>query len=528
MMKKFNTTAICIPGEHYMVDISGKLVAIKKMVDAREYFTINRARQYGKTTTLALLESYISPEYLCVSISFEVFGGVSFASEASFCAEFCRKVSRALKFSADESVRAQWNSLEASSMSALSDLITDFCQDKKVVLLIDEVDQASNYEIFMLFLKMLRAKYIERGSGRDYTFQSVILAGVHDVKNLKIRMVEKGHYSAGEVKHDSPWNVASAFTVDMSFCPAEIATMLTEYEADTHCGMDIGVVAAEIYAYTGGYPYLVSNICKTIAESQDIDWTQVGVQSAVKIVLAEQSTLFDDLIKNLQNDETFAKFVYGILINGDKIPSNTYSSSASKGLTYGIFSKSGDYLLVSNRIFEIFITNYFIGVDIENETIKRVSNVERDEVVERGNFDMSQCLVKFAYNLRRIYNYEDAKDVTFLEKHGKMLFLAYLTPLINGVGFYHTESTTVTAKRLDIVVDYGSKQYIVELKLWHGATAHDKAYDQLAGYLEQTGHETGYLLTFDFRKVRGEERAQWVSWRGKKIFDVLIPINHSC
>ncbi len=35
-----------------MVNLSERLVEITKLVDAGKYFTINRARQYGKTTTL--------------------------------------------------------------------------------------------------------------------------------------------------------------------------------------------------------------------------------------------------------------------------------------------------------------------------------------------------------------------------------------------------------------------------------------------------------------------------------------------
>ena len=50
-MKRFNVTGICVPDKHYMVDIGDKLEKIKAMVDYGDYFTINRARQYGKTTT---------------------------------------------------------------------------------------------------------------------------------------------------------------------------------------------------------------------------------------------------------------------------------------------------------------------------------------------------------------------------------------------------------------------------------------------------------------------------------------------
>ena len=53
-MKEFNTTGPCVPSKHYMVDISQKVREIERLVDAGKYFTINRARQYGKTTTLLL------------------------------------------------------------------------------------------------------------------------------------------------------------------------------------------------------------------------------------------------------------------------------------------------------------------------------------------------------------------------------------------------------------------------------------------------------------------------------------------
>lgn len=58
MPKYFNTTAICRPQEHYMVNITEKLKQIKQMIDAGQYFTINRARQYGKTTTLRALQDF--------------------------------------------------------------------------------------------------------------------------------------------------------------------------------------------------------------------------------------------------------------------------------------------------------------------------------------------------------------------------------------------------------------------------------------------------------------------------------------
>jgi hypothetical protein len=101
-MKRFNVTGNCIPEEDYMVDISGKIEQIKKLVDSRYYFTINRARQYGKTTTLAALKRMLKDEYTVVSISFEGLGDESFASEKTFCIAFMEKIQRTFHFKSAE------------------------------------------------------------------------------------------------------------------------------------------------------------------------------------------------------------------------------------------------------------------------------------------------------------------------------------------------------------------------------------------------------------------------------------------
>jgi len=54
-MREFNITGLCIPSKHYMADISNKVSQIAAMVEKGQYFTINRARQYGKTTTIRQL-----------------------------------------------------------------------------------------------------------------------------------------------------------------------------------------------------------------------------------------------------------------------------------------------------------------------------------------------------------------------------------------------------------------------------------------------------------------------------------------
>ena len=59
MKKRFNVTGTCIPEMHYMVDTSNKINEIMKLIEKEKYFVINRPRQYGKTTTLYLLNKQL-------------------------------------------------------------------------------------------------------------------------------------------------------------------------------------------------------------------------------------------------------------------------------------------------------------------------------------------------------------------------------------------------------------------------------------------------------------------------------------
>ena len=98
-----------------------------------------------------------------------------------------------------------------------------------------------------------------------------------------------------------------------------------------------------------------------------------------------------------------------------------------------------------------------------------------------------------------------------------------MQPLIIGHGFYHIEAQTRNTKRMDIVVDYGTEQFIIELKLWKGDSRHNEAYTQLLSYMSSKGASDGYLFTFDFRLVKNRERrAEWIAIDGRRIFDVVI------
>ena len=501
-----------------MVDSPERFAAVERLIDKGSYFTINRARQYGKTTTLQAIRRRLSGKYLIIKTSFEGVGDLSFQDEVSFSRMFSKLMGREIPEAAENLfLKEYWEKAGAkdSDLDTLSEDICRFCQisAQPVVLLIDEVDQSSNNQLFVKFLGMLRNLYLRReDNGMNSTFYSVILAGVYDVKNLKLKI-----RSDDESKYNSPWNIAADFNVDMTFHAEEIAQMLGDYERDVRTGMDIRAVSEEIYKYTNGYPFLVSKLCKVIDEELNLDWTVEGVQNAAKATIFNKNTLFTSLTKNLENYPELKQFVYSLSILGDTINYDPNNPVMEFATMFSIIKyDSSRKVSIHNIIFEEVLNNYFIAEQniADMGKLRPIYNYVKD-----NRLDMQFVLERFRDLMREEYRKEDGK---FLERQGRLIFLSFLKPIINGTGFYYVEPQTRDNRRMDLVVTYGREEFVVELKIWRGDKYERTGLEQLSEYLAVRGRHEGYLVTFDFSKNKADREPEWVEFNGTRIFCVII------
>ena len=514
-MKEFNTTGLCNPNKHYMVDISDKLENIKKLVEKEKYFIINRPRQYGKTTTLVALENNLKDEYLVISISFEGIGNVVFSTEREFCRKFIELIEINLEYS-NENLNKKLLDLSKNveDFISLSRTISSFIKeiDKEVILIIDEVDKSSDNQMFLDFLGMLRNKYLERERGRGVTFKSVILAGVYDIKNLKLKLRPDE-----ERKYNSPWNIAVPFDVDMSLSKEGINNMLEDYKRDRGVDLDTERVSEFIYFYTNGYPFLVSRLCQIIDENLGACWNEEGMIRSVKLLLLERNTLFDDLVKNLENNKELRYLIESIVIDGKIISYNLSNPIINLGVIFGILSNRDNKVSISNRIYEQYIYDYLSSkTEVSNNGLGKY-NFKSDFVEENG-LNIEKILLRFQQFMKEQYS---SLDADFIEREGRLLFLAFIKPIINGVGFDFKEVQISEEKRLDVVIVYNANKYIIELKIWRGEKYHQRGLKQLADYLDINEQEKGYLLIFNFNKDKEYKKEELVV-DGKYIVEVFV------
>ena len=507
MKRRFNVTGSCIPQRHYMVGLDSRLKKIKEdFVDYGSYFVINRGRQYGKTTTLKALKNYLAEEYIVVSLDFQMLGTEDFADEARFSSAFLDVFIRECEIRGidrEDELLKPLKELAGGKGYGLKEMfavLSGVCGNSKkpVVLMIDEVDSASNNQVFVDFLAQLRSYYLNR----DETpiFHSVILAGVYDIKNLKLKLRPDSEH-----QYNSPWNVAAKFNIDMSFSVKQISSMLAEYESDKRTGMDIGMIADEIYSYTSGYPVLVSSICKCIDEELSGDdasldsvsaWTKDGVAKAVSIILKESSPLFESLVKQLDMYKDLRDMMEDIIYRGRKITFSPEQKSISLGLMFGFLKEENGHVTIANRMFEMCLINLFMSEESGGDVYARGGS-DRIGFIRDGMLDMELVLRKFVEYFTEICG---DKDERFIEKQGRKIFLIYLKPIINGTGNYYIEAETRDERRTDVIVDYKGEQFIVELKIWHGNEYNERGEQQLTDYLDYYHKDKGYMLSFNFNK----------------------------
>ena len=364
MGKIFNITADCKPNQHYMVNLDSRLAQIKEYIDRGEYFTINRARQYGKTTTLRALREYLKAQYYVISMDFQMrMSSAKFRSENTFAKAFVHII-QSLPIEAPDNMKKAVERLgtfaqeqgEELELVELFQYLSDICReaDKPLVLMIDETDSAVNNQVFLDFLSQLRGYYIDR----EYspTFQSVILAGVYDIKNLKRKFrPDEDH------KMNSPWNIAVEFKVEMSFSPEEIAG-------------------------SENFPEKKSA------------WTYAGFLAAERILTGEKNTLFESMVNKLYDLPELKEIVYSTLFAGRESSYNDLNQAIDMAHMLGFVKNDKGIAVISNRIFEVVFYNFFLSSsESRNADIYQAAVRDRNQFICAGHLNMELVL-------RRLYS----------------------------------------------------------------------------------------------------------------------------
>ena len=143
--------------------------------------------------------------------------------------------------------------------------------------------------------------------------------------------------------------------------------------------------------------------------------------------------------------------------------------------------------------------------------------------VENGHLNMKKILNKFQELMKEEYRSEGKE---FLERHGRLLFLCFIKPVINEIGHYIVEPSTRDDNRMNLVIFYEEDKFIIELKLWYHRKYNEKRLEAFADFMNGRHQKKGYLITFYFyngrEKMHEDYTQELHQYKGKEIYEVVV------
>ena len=293
--------------------------------------------------------------------------------------------------------------------------------------------------------------------------------------------------------------------------------MLQDYENDHQTGMNVSEMAQMVWDYSSGYPFFVSRLCQII-DTKKLGWNKDGFLKAVKMLLDEKNTFFDDLAKKLEDFPKMKELLKDILYNGYEQSFNTYYKHIEIAAMFNYIKDVNGKVQIFNRILETWMYNLFYTEEQASCRLYDKGSIEKSQFVEDGKLLMDKILERFAVHFNDIYG---GNDIEFKEEEGRRFFMLYIRPIINGIGNYYIEAETRDRSRTDMIIDYLGVQYVIEMKIWRGDAYNTRGEKQLTEYLDFYHVNKGYMLSFNFNKskVSGSKMMQFGD---KEIFEVVV------
>lgn len=141
-----------------------------------------------------------------------------------------------------------------------------------------------------------------------------------------------------------------------------------------------------------------------------------------------------------------------ILFAGDFVSYNAYNIGIADAEMFGFVRDDHGKVVVSNRIFEILLYNYYLSVnELQESELFKIGANSKEEFLQDGRLLMDKILEKYMRVFDDLYG---DRDQRFTEAEGRRRFLLYIRPVINGTGNYYIEPWTRNNERMDLVIDY--------------------------------------------------------------------------
>jgi hypothetical protein len=468
------------------------------------YWVLHAPRQTGKTTFLRswMREINSGDEAVACYTSLEACQGIPERAEAM------KTMHKAICESANASglpiPKLALNNPELllyETIKKWSELIAP----KPLVILFDETDVLEG-DALISFLRQLRSGFTERGVGKFPI--SVALVGMRDLKDYIT--AAKGGVASNP---GSPFNIKEDSAVLSNFSHTDVERLFAQRTEETGQAIDRDALEY-VYEQSRGQPWIVNSLFKratmrVLDEDSRKTVTLEHTKEAREHMILARETHLDTLAYRME-DPRIRKIMEGLLV-GVSDPLFTENEGFRICLDLGLVTREKGTPSVANPIYrEVLARQLTTGPQ------DAMPEPEWQWEKPDGSLDMDALLKEFQVFWQENSEVWEEK-MNYTEAFPHLLLMAFLQRVLNGGGRIDREYAAGRG-RIDLLVEYNSGKYVIEIKLVYEKQAFDtikaKGLEQTAKYRDTVApNAPAYLVIFDRRAETKEkpwdERLSW-------------------
>ena len=507
----FNTAGPIIAEDHYHVPPLQRLDRdeVLMLIRQKRYFVLHAPRQTGKTSTLLALRDLLNGgaegDYRCVYVNVEAAQASRENVERAMRSMLSELATRARRTLGDESLTNFWPAVleQAGPDGAFREVLVRWAEadPKPLVLLIDEIDALIG-DTLLAVLRQLRTGYDDRPSGFP---QSVILCGVRDVRDYRIRSAVENQIIAG----GSAFNikVKSLRLGDFSRC--EVESLLGQHTEETGQAFT-DEARSEIWDLTQGQPWLVNALAyeacfdNRAGRDRSREITGDAIQDAREKLILRRETHLDQLTDKLQEERV--RRVIEPLLRGAEAVASISADDLEYARDLGLVAQE-DPIAIANPIYREVIPR-----DLTWTTQAGFHHDPTWYVDHSGTLQAGKLLAAFQEFFRE-HSEHWVERFQYKEAGPQLLLQAFLQRIVNSGGRIEREYG-LGRRRTDLLIvwpvggDAGEMQagpnrstqkVVVECKVLHRSLDETlrEGLEQTRAYLDRCAAAEGHLVIFD-------------------------------
>lgn len=530
-MRSFGTRGRVYPDRHYIVARTEEIRDFINRIKEGRYIVLFAPRQTGKTTFFRFTTEELTNQdesFFPIQLNFEEFEDYT-ANDffISLHTEMCKEIkavfqNRGQNPSVDiERLLTKAEITDNFSMRAFFDqlkivLDAQYGITQKIVLIIDEFDAIPQTAV-KGFLHSLRRVYL---SDEPRCIHSVGIVGVKSITQLN---------------HDrsiSPFNIQDEFNLP-NFTLDQVQELLSQYTDEVGQPFDQEVIIS-LHKQTAGQPFLVNRAAQIMTEELNIPKTDTiemaHFADAHTQLLEERNTNIEHLLTNIRRDRRFERLLMKITSYQRGVPFILDDDRINELTMYGVIKRGPDRMCqIVNPIYQHRILQAFKPTinGLENDYFSEETDADFiDYVTPSGEIELESLLNNFKDFISRVGFRILQVPETPQEHVGQNLLYAYLDHFIRTINASMFLEVQTGRGRIDLLILYNSRKYIVETKIWEGERYHQAGKKQLVAYLKSEKVDKGYYVVFDHR-TNPESRVETETLEGVTIRSYLIPVVQS-